>query len=954
MNQLYKCSFIALCLLLCGQINAQRYVLIEDNGDPFVPVDIFPVIMGDTTAMGERNDNNTIYQLANGAVYITSGRLVNSLDWPLHIEAQDLSNTSTKPVITRIPNASGTYPDIMRAEGDVTLKNLWIISGEKGPDEQHDWGKIRIMSPDTRVIVDHCIIEKDRGGFVQMRAAGVKCYITNSILRNGGNRFILQGNGRGIDARNFAMDTLVVRNTVIHNIIDRVFRSQGATEPHNYIEFDHCTVFNQAGRHGAFQLGRALTVKITNNLLMNPIMLGTSPIYTDEQTQPDNDAHKVFTIDTLYENTSFTFDANNVFYTQDVLDFFASNDTVSRPAVYSDLIAQQLGSSASDTYFEEVVTLTNIPTSILPYVQDLYANPMAEDMFDFVVEDIAVAGTDLDNGNLFDFSAFEPCYDPSSTSASSDTKGGAIGAVVFCADLEEGTEEPADDLRYVLIEDNGDPFTPVDIFPVIMGDTTETGDRVSNRTIYQLENGKVYITTGRLVNSANWPLHIEALDLDNIDTKPVITRIPNASGTYPDIMRAEGDVTLKNLWIISGEKGPDEQHDWGKIRIMSPDTRVIVDHCIIEKDRGGFLQMRAAGVKCYVTNSIFRNGGNRFILQGNGRGIDARNFAMDTLIVQNTVIHNIIDRVFRSQGATEPHNYIEFDHCTVFNQAGRHGAFQFGRARTVKVTNNVLMNPIMLGTSSIYTDEQTQPDNDAHKVFTVDTLYENTVFEFSANNVFYTQDVLDFFASNDTVSRPAVYSDLILQELGESAENTYFEEELTLTSVPTSILPYVQDLYANPMAEDMFDFVVEDSIVAGTSLDNGNLFNFSNFDPCYGSATTSATADENGGPIGAVGTCNLLTNSYEPRLAKDLNINVQPNPIIQSAFLRYELKQSSAVRLNIYDATGKLVRTLVQEEQQAGEYTIPWNPQTSLNNGLYIARLQTNTGERSLKLILQR
>ncbi|NRB54273.1 MAG: T9SS type A sorting domain-containing protein, partial [Saprospiraceae bacterium] len=285
---------------------------------------------------------------------------------------------------------------------------------------------------------------------------------------------------------------------------------------------------------------------------------------------------------------------------------------------------------------------------------------------------------------------------------------------------------------------------------------------------------------------------------------------------------------------------------------------------------------------------------------------------------------------------------------------GRHGAFQFGRARTVKVTNNVLMNPIMLGTSSIYTDEQTQPDNDAHKVFTVDTLYENTVFEFSANNVFYTQDVLDFFASNDTVSRPAVYSDLILQELGESAENTYFEEELTLTSVPTSILPYVQDLYANPMAEDMFDFVVEDSIVAGTSLDNGNLFNFSNFDPCYGSATTSATADENGGPIGAVGTCNLLTNSYEPRLAKDLNINVKPNPIIQSAFLRYELKQSSAVRLNIYDATGKLVRTLVQEEQQAGEYTIPWNPQTSLNNGLYIARLQTNTGERSLKLILQR
>ncbi|MEO0341326.1 MAG: hypothetical protein AAF242_19210, partial [Bacteroidota bacterium] len=456
MKKFYKrtLAFFAFLLLASWQIQAQRVVTIADNGDPFVPVDIFPMIMGDTVDGGARTDNNTIYKLENGAVYITSGRLVNTGDWPLHIEAVDLTDTDNKPVITRIPNASGTYPDIMRAEGDVTLKNLWIISGDKGPDEQHDWGKIRIMSPGSRVIVDNCIIEKDRGGFVQMRAGDCKVYITNSILRNGGNRFILQGNGRGLDSRNFAQDSIVVKNTVIHNIIDRVFRSQGATEPHNYIEFDHCTVFNHSGRHGAFQFGKALTVKATNNLLINPIMAGTSPFYTDEQTQPDNDAHKIFTVDTLYEGTNFNFAANNIFYTQDVLDFFASNDSVSRPAVYSDLILQELGDGAENTYFEDPVDLGNVPISILQYVQDLYANPNAEDMFDFVVEDVVVAGTALDNGNLFDFSAFDPCYDPSSTSASSSTQGGAVGAVSFCDDLSE-VGETMDDVRYVLIEDNG-------------------------------------------------------------------------------------------------------------------------------------------------------------------------------------------------------------------------------------------------------------------------------------------------------------------------------------------------------------------------------------------------------------------------------------------------------------------------------------------------------------------
>ena len=951
MIKLYKFLFFLFCLQLSLQLSAQRVVLIEASEDPTAPADIFPEIMGDTTDSGDRVDNNTIYQLENGSVYIISGTIRNTADWPLHIEAADLDDVDMKPVITRIPNASGTYPNILRPEGDVTFKNLWIISAERGPGEQHQWGQFRISGDSSRVIIDNCIIEKDRGGFIQMRAAHCKVYITNSILRNGGNRRIFQGNGRGFDSRNFAQDSIVIRNTVIHNIIDRVFRSQGAVEPHKYIEFDHCTVFNHSGRHGAFQFGKALTVKVTNNLLINPLMAGTTPKWTDEQTQPDNEAHKVFTIDTLYDATNFDFASNNIFYTQDVLDFFESNDTVSRPAVYSDLILQKLGDGAESTFFDDPVELNSIPMSIFPYIQDLYADPTSEEMFDFVVEDIAVQGTALDFGNLFDFSTFDPCYSPDSPSATSDTKGGAVGAVYFCANLSEGMDQE-EEVRYVLIEDNGDDFVPVDIFPVIMGDTSETGARVSNNTIYQLENGKVYIISGTIRNTGDWPLHIEAVDLDDVETKPVITRIPNASGTYPNILRPEGDVIFKNLWIISAERGPGEQHQWGQIRISGDSSRVIVDNCIIEKDRGGFIQMRASHCKVYITNCILRNGGNRRIFQGNGRGFDSRNFAQDSIVIRHTVIHNVIDRVFRSQGAVEPHKYVEFDHCTVFNHSGRHGAFQFGKALTVKVTNNLLINPIMAGTTPKWTDEQTQPDNEAHKLFTIDTLYDGTTFNFASNNIFYTQDVLDFFASNDTVSRPAVYSDLILQELGESAEDTYFEEEFTLTSVPMSIFPYVQDLYADPTSEEMFDFVVEDVAVQGTALDFGNLFDFSTFDPCYSSATISATADTEGGPIGAVGSCQLSTSVFNVEITDEMGLKVQPNPINESANFSYELKQDSRVRFGIYDITGRLINTLVDNNQYAGQHNIIWSPK-SLKKGFYIARLQTNNGETSLKLIVQ-
>jgi hypothetical protein len=434
MKKLYIFNLLAFFFIASAGM-AQTIVSIPASTDPTMPTDIFPIIMGDTTATGERNDNNTIYKLQNGAVYITTGRIVNKPEWGLNLEAEDLNDTGSKPVIARIPNASGTYPDIMRPEGNVTLRNIWFVVGERGALEQHDWGKIRYMGDNTRVIADHCIFEKDRGGFFQLRGNNIKLYVTNCILRNGGNRRILQGNGRGVDARNTSLDTLIMRNTIVHNIQDRFFRSQGATEPHNYIEIDNCTSFNTAGRHGFIQLGRVNTAKITNNLFIDPIMLGSSPVYTDEQTQPDNDLHKVITLDTLYDNTSLTISNNNIFWNQDVVDYWASNDSVSAPGLLSSLVMDNLGAASAEAAFEETLVLNSVPGTILEYVSDLYANPAADDMFDFIVEDVALAGTDFDSGNLFEFSTFDPCYPSSSQSATAGTNGGAVGAVSFCFDL---------------------------------------------------------------------------------------------------------------------------------------------------------------------------------------------------------------------------------------------------------------------------------------------------------------------------------------------------------------------------------------------------------------------------------------------------------------------------------------------------------------------------------------
>ncbi|TXF91768.1 T9SS type A sorting domain-containing protein [Neolewinella aurantiaca] len=508
--------------------------------------------------------------------------------------------------------------------------------------------------------------------------------------------------------------------------------------------------------------------------------------------------------------------------------------------------------------------------------------------------------------------------------------------------------------RIVHIPANPDPNQPVDIYTIIQGDTTATGERTDNNTIYTLENGELYIVRRQIVNKPDWPLQIQAQDLTDTENKPRITRIPNSSGVYPNVFWPEGDMTLRNLWVVAGERGPGAQHDWGKIRLYGENSKVVIDHCIIEKDRGGFLQVNANNIRCYVNNSIFRNGGNRKIFQGNGRGIDGRNYAFDSLVVTQSVFHNIADRILRSQGGVEPHNYIEFDHNTIFNHVGRHGCFQFGLAKTVKITNNLLRNPILLGSTPAFTDEQTQPDNESFKVFTLDTLYDDANLEFAANNIYYTQDVLDLFNSIDSVSRPEVYSDLILQHLGASAPSTYFEEVVELEAVPPSILEYIEDVYANPAATDMYDFIVEDISLAGTPLDFGNLFDFSTFSPCYPATAISATAATDGGAVGAVDFCSeLSTDTYAPELTRQLKFSLSPNPVGAFTTIIYELAQAGPVRIAIYDAVGREVSVIHHANQAAGIQRVDWQPAGTLPKGIYVARLQTRQGEQSLKFVSQ-
>jgi hypothetical protein len=83
-----------------------------------------------------------------------------------------------------------------------------------------------------------------------------------------------------------------------------------------------------------------------------------------------------------------------------------------------------------------------------------------------------------------------------------------------------------------------------------------------------------------------------------------------------------------------------------------------------------------------------------------------------------------------------------------------------------------------------------------------------------------------------------------------------------------------------------------------------------------------------------------------------------PNPMKGEASIRYSIANDTDVTLKVYDMTGALVRTLVNESVTAGEYTVTWNGTNEVGsevaNGVYFYRLSSGDFTQSRKLVVMR
>ncbi|MBT5069171.1 MAG: T9SS type A sorting domain-containing protein, partial [Candidatus Marinimicrobia bacterium] len=141
---------------------------------------------------------------------------------------------------------------------------------------------------------------------------------------------------------------------------------------------------------------------------------------------------------------------------------------------------------------------------------------------------------------------------------------------------------------------------------------------------------------------------------------------------------------------------------------------------------------------------------------------------------------------------------------------------------------------------------------------------------------------------------------------------------------------------------------VPDEYDIGYSINDGIYFD----DMRSVSTTTLSVSSE---MIVRVGT-QVLSIDAEPIPEVYALRQNYPNPFNPVTTLRYDLPEEALVNITIYDMMGRVVKTMVNSQQNAGYKSIQWNATTDegkpVSAGLYLYTIQAGEFRQTKKMVL--
>ncbi|MDZ7264014.1 MAG: T9SS type A sorting domain-containing protein [candidate division KSB1 bacterium] len=504
----------------------------------------------------------------------------------------------------------------------------------------------------------------------------------------------------------------------------------------------------------------------------------------------------------------------------------------------------------------------------------------------------------------------------------------------------------------------------------VEGDTLPGGIPANPNRVYRLERGGFYLLNGT-IRGRNIPLRIVAAKGDG--PKPVLIATAGQTGSSLRYFRPASDAEWRGLYL-SGIDNLGNQVESNAFRCDKKNGRFIIDDCYVDGDAQAMVRMNAEGQKLYITNTIFANS---FLLSdpNNGRFIDTRGNTQDTIFIQNSTFYNSSTDPVRSGGGIIK-NFL-MDHCTLVMTAGNSGEFDVDRAINCLFTNNLMLDfgyegrdlwsVDSTGEVAVPIDSLKAPNlaTDDQRTYTI----KNNVMGWSPQVKAWIQskDSLDFYRFIDATAERfiATFPNMV-------AENNIYEDVVFSDGPETDkLLAYMEhrfnDNYAN---NNNPDFRVDRNGV-GTLTDNPQTFgppaDDYNFD--YAATFAAYTHAMGGFPAGDLNWFPAKKAEWETWVTKvEFGKKVHPtefylaqnypNPFNPTTSIPYSLNKRGAVTLSIYNVLGQKVRTLVNQNQDAGSYVAKWDGRNDAGimvpSGTYIYRLETNDRVLARKMLLMK
>ncbi len=519
---------------------------------------------------------------------------------------------------------------------------------------------------------------------------------------------------------------------------------------------------------------------------------------------------------------------------------------------------------------------------------------------------------------------------------------------------------------------------------IIMGDTLKNGNRVDNERVYVLQRGGVWFFNGVITNTG-WDIRIKAED--GPGPKPVIYSSV-AAGDYKvpaDFIISRGNVYLKNI-VVNGIYDLDP--NYAAFTYGAPKELVVctaagnysmaVDSCILLSAYQADLRTFAAIRSIRVTNTIFANSGCApWQGVGDGRAVDARNVSIDTLYMVNNSFVNGQDRIFRHVASIGRIQNFVFDHNTIINNGGTYGVLALGLVgNKVEIKNNLFVDPMVAASDTVYQrhfdfieDGETFSPTIRDKVKQpwIYSQKENTpyttIFDIKNNYWYETPQIREVWRQMKSLYypllRPAPHlTDFIASQLSDSSSAFIKLDTISFANVPKPMAGYAT-WYFTPRPEGAGEY------------NSGN--NYEPFDKRTGiyhrdtmncAYPTGSPAFTGGTDVFPAGDLNWFpdkkaewlhttaVNKYDENIPFEYSLDQNfPNPFNPATNIRYSIFKSSRVTLSVYDILGRKVKTLVNENQPPGRYTVSFDG-SNLASGIYLYRLEAGTFSSTKKLIL--